>query len=124
MTLKQQIESHRDKASCRDCHAGIDPYGFVFERMNEVGRLQSKRKGIVIDATSTLPDGTEVDGLRGIQKWLIDEQQSTFARSVIEHLFAYALGRETYFADEEEIDQILKMSRKTGSEHVRSCAAS
>jgi hypothetical protein len=108
MTLKQQIESHRDKASCRDCHAGIDPYGFVFERMNAVGRFQTKRKGMVIDATSILPDGTEVDGLPGIQKWLIDEQQSTFARSVIEHLFAYALGRETYFADDEEIDQLLK----------------
>lgn len=107
MTLKQQIESHRDKASCRDCHAGIDPYGFVFERMNAVGRFQTKRKGMIIDATSTLPDGTDVDGLPGIQKWLVDEQQSTFARSVIEHLFAYALGRETYFADEEEIDQIL-----------------
>jgi hypothetical protein len=114
MTLKQQIESHRDKASCRDCHAGIDPYGFVFERMNAVGRFQTKRKGMVIDATSTLPDGTKVDGLPGIQKWLIDEQQSTFARSVIEHLFAYALGRETYFADDEEIDQILKKVEADG----------
>lgn len=108
MTLKQQIESHRDKPSCRDCHAGIDPFGFVFERINAVGRFQAKRKGVVVDATSTMPDGTDVDGLPGIQQWLIDKQQSTFARSVIEHLFVYALGRELHFADDEEIEQILK----------------
>ena len=67
MTLKQQLEAHRDKASCRDCHAGIDPFGFVFERMSAVGRFQPRRKGLDIDATSTLPDGTFVDGLPGIQ---------------------------------------------------------
>ena len=114
MTLKQQIESHRDQASCRDCHAGIDPYGFVFERMSAVGRLQPKRKGMLIDATSTLPDGTEVDGLAGIQKWLIDQQQEEFARSVIEHMFSYALGRELHFADEEEVDAMLESVRASG----------
>lgn len=114
MTLKQQIESHRDKASCRDCHAGIDPYGFVFERMNAVGRFQAKRKGVVVDATSTMPDGTAVDGLPGLQQWLINTQQSTFARSLIEHMFAYALGRELYFADDEEIEQILKLVEADG----------
>ncbi|MCK5943349.1 MAG: DUF1592 domain-containing protein [Planctomycetes bacterium] len=107
MTLKQKIESHRDKDSCRDCHAGIDPYGFVFERMSAVGRFEPQRKGIAIDATSTLPDGVEVDGLPGIQAYLLDHAEDAFARSLIEHLFAYALGREVGFADEEEIDRLL-----------------
>ena len=114
MTLKQQIESHSDKPSCRDCHIGLDPYGFVFERMNAVGRFQEKRKGKLVDATSTLPDGTDVDGLQGIQKWLVEKQQRTFARSVIEHLFAYALGREIYFADDEEITQMLQIVEGDG----------
>lgn len=114
MTLKQQIESHRDKASCRDCHAGIDPYGFVFERMNAVGRFEPKRKGMVIDATSTLPDGTDVDGLAGIQKWLVETQQKKFAQSVVEHLFSYGLGREVHFADEEEIHAIVERVAASG----------
>ena len=114
MTLKQQIESHRDKASCRDCHAGLDPYGFVFERMSAVGRLQPKRKGKIIDATSTLPDGTEVDGLDGIRAWLVAQQQDEFARSVLEHAFSYALGRELHFADTEEIEAMLAYVRGNG----------
>ena len=38
----------------------------------------------------------------------VEKQQRPFARSVIEHLFAYALGREIYFADDEEITQMLQ----------------
>jgi len=112
MTLKQQIESHRDKASCRDCHAGLDPYGFVFERMSAVGRLQTKRKGKQIDATSTLPDGTKIDGLDGIRAWMAEEQEDELARSVLEHLFSYALGRELHFADEAELEAMLAEVRE------------
>jgi len=118
MTLKQKIESHRDKDSCRDCHAGIDPYGFVFERMSAVGRLQPRRKGALIDATSTLPDGTEVDGLAGIGAYLSSTAMETFARSFVEHLFCYALGREAGFTDEEELDQLLQQVKR-GGYHAR-----
>lgn len=114
MTLKQKIESHRDKDSCRDCHAGIDPYGFVFERMSAVGRFEPQRKGKRVDATSTLPDGTEVDGLAGIRAYLAADGKDAFARSFIEHLFAYALGREIGFADEEELDQLLSQVKGDG----------
>lgn len=114
MTLKQKIESHRDKASCRDCHAGLDPYGFVFEQMNAVGRFQAERKGNTIDATSVLPDGTHVSGLTGIQDWLLQKQQDAFARSVIEHLFTYALGRELHFADDDEITALLHQVQISG----------
>ena len=114
MTLKQQIESHRDKDSCRDCHAGIDPYGFVFERMNAVGRFEPRRKGMDIDARSTLPDGAEVDGMAGIRAYLLADAKDDFARSVVEHLFAYALGREVGFADDEELDELLSQVRLSG----------
>jgi mono/diheme cytochrome c family protein len=114
MTLKQRIESHRDKDSCRDCHAGIDPYGFVFERMSAVGRFEPKRKGVAIDATSTLPDGAEVDGLPGIRAYLAADGKDAFARSLLEHMFAYALGRETGFADEAELDALLEKVQVSG----------
>ncbi|MFK7742982.1 MAG: DUF1592 domain-containing protein [Planctomycetota bacterium] len=114
MTLKQRIESHRDKASCRDCHASIDPFGFVFERMSAVGRLEPKRKGHAVDATSTMPDGTPVDGLEGIQSWLVDTQQDRLARSFVEHLLGYALGRELSFADEPQVDDMMQQLRIGG----------
>ena len=114
MTLKQKIESHRDKDSCRDCHAGIDPYGFVFERMSAVGRLEPRRKGVEVDATTVLPDGAAVDGIVGIRDYLVADAKDDFARSVVEHLFSYALGREVGFADDEELDRLLEQVKASG----------
>jgi len=114
MTLKQRIEAHRDNDSCRDCHAGIDPYGFVFERMSAVGRLQPERKGRAVDATSTLPDGTPVDGLVGMQRYLVEHRRDQLARAFATHLFAYALGRDVHFADDDELDRIVEHVRIAG----------
>ena len=67
-----------------------------------------------MDATSTLPDGEEVDGLAGIRAYLADDAKDAFARSIVEHLFAYALGREVGFADEEELEELLSQVKRGG----------
>ncbi|HEX9792636.1 MAG TPA: DUF1592 domain-containing protein [Planctomycetota bacterium] len=111
MTLKQKLEAHRDKASCRDCHASIDPYGVPFETFNAVGRLQPERMGQTIDASSVLPDGTKVGSVADLKAWLRGEKRDEVAASVIEHLFAYALGRDVHFADAAELAAILDQVR-------------
>ncbi|HEB54116.1 MAG TPA: DUF1592 domain-containing protein [bacterium] len=114
MTLKQRIEAHRDRDSCRDCHAGLDPYGFVFERLSAVGRFEPRRRGIAVDATAELPDGTRVDGLEGIRTWLVEHRRDQLARALLEHLFAYALGREVQFADDAELAALMEQIRAAG----------
>ena len=111
LTLKQKIELHRDKPSCYDCHASFDPYGIAFERFNAVGLYQPERREQIIDASTTLPDGTAVDGVGELKRWLREEKRDAVASSVIEHLFAYALGRDLHFADEEELGGILDQVR-------------
>ncbi|NJB83541.1 DUF1592 domain-containing protein [Wenyingzhuangia aestuarii] len=112
LTLKEQLELHRNKPSCISCHQKIDPYGVVFENFDAVGRFQSKAKGKLIDSKSILPDGTEVEGIRGIKKYIIAQKSEDFTRSVVKHLFAYALGRNVTFADDKEIDNIVKKVRE------------
>lgn len=114
LTLKQQLEVHRDNPSCRDCHAGIDPFGVAFEKLSAVGRFEPQRKGLLVDATSILPDGTEVDGVADLKAYLRDRRGDDFARALIEHLFAYALGRDVHFADESEIDAMLWQVKLAG----------
>ncbi|MCA8974110.1 MAG: DUF1592 domain-containing protein, partial [Planctomycetes bacterium] len=114
LTLKQQLEAHRDNPSCHDCHAGIDPFGIAFERLSAVGRYEPERRGLAVDATSTLPDGTTVDGLYGITDYLLAHKRDAFARALIEHLFAYAMGRDLDFADGPEIEQILNHVQLAG----------
>lgn len=107
LTLKEQLEIHRDKASCRDCHKSIDPYGVVFESYDAVGRLQTKNKGRPVDTKSTLPDGTQVDGVLGMKAYILAEGRQAFRRSLAEHLLAYAIGRDIKFTDDAAIDEIV-----------------
>ncbi len=114
LTLKEQLELHRDSASCKDCHAGIDPYGIAFEEYNAVGLFQAERKGRPVDASTTLPDGTAINGARALKDYLLDIAAEDVTRSVIEHLYAYALGRDVSFTDEEDLDAILAETQADG----------
>ena len=109
LTLKEQLELHRNKASCLDCHRKIDPYGVVFEELDAVGRFRKSSSEKPVDAVSILPDGQRVEGLEGIKKYLLENQKENVARSLVEHLFAYANGRDVTFADESEIQQIVDL---------------
>lgn len=106
LTLKEQLEKHRDSASCRDCHAGIDPYGIAFERYGATGLLEDERKERPVDAATVLPDGTSIDGVAALKRHFIDNETDAIAGAFIEHLFAYALGRDVSFTDEELLESI------------------
>ncbi|HEX5054575.1 MAG TPA: DUF1588 domain-containing protein, partial [Planctomycetota bacterium] len=114
LTLAQHLETHRDNPSCRDCHAGIDPFGLPFERLSAVGRYEPRRKNLDVDATSRLPSGAVVDGVEGLQAWLLEHKRDAFARALIGQLFAYALGRDLHFADEAELDTMLWQVKLAG----------
>ena len=108
LTLKEQLELHRNKPSCISCHKKIDPYGIVFQNFDAVGRYQSKFKGRPIDAVSTLPDGTKIDGIAQMKRYILEERHQQFGRSLVEHLLAYGLGRDIKFADQAEVDDIVQ----------------
>ena len=112
LTLKQQLELHRDKEACRDCHAKIDPYGIVFENYDAVGRFRSEYKGNAIDAASVLPDGSEVNGMEQFKEYLFNNKQEKVVNSLTKHLFAYALGKEVSFHDDAEIQNILEQAKE------------
>ncbi|WP_139957008.1 DUF1592 domain-containing protein [Flavicella sediminum] len=112
MTLKEQLELHRNKASCIDCHLKIDPYGVAFENYDAVGRFREEMKGKPVDSKSKLPDGTEVIGVQGIKSYILSKKKEEFTKSLVEHLYAYALGRDTSFSDEKELKQIVENVKK------------
>jgi hypothetical protein len=111
LTLKERLVQHRDNPSCRDCHAGIDPYGLAFEEYSAVGRLEMERKGRPVDASTTLPDGTELAGVAALKAWILAERKDAVARSFAEALFAWALGRDVSYADDEELQGIVEAAR-------------
>ncbi len=122
LSLKEQLAVHREKESCRDCHLGIDPWGIPLEHFDATGRWREtapvrlagkgKKQGaraaapVPADATTTLPDGTAIDGLAQLKRYLLLEQREAFARSVVKRLMSYALGRSLDFGDRETVERL------------------
>jgi len=112
LTLKEQLELHRNKASCVDCHQKIDPYGIVFEEYDAVGRRRTSAKGRPIDAASELPNGHQLTGVQELKDYILQEQYDLFLRSLCEHLFAYATGREITYIEQPRIDRLMEAAKK------------
>ena len=99
LTVRQRLAAHRRDASCRNCHARIDPLGFALEHFDAIGRRRSQyRDGQAIDATGSLHDGTRIDGLEGLKAYL-RENVHLFERTLCRKLIGYALGRPESIAD-------------------------
>ncbi|WDE97902.1 DUF1592 domain-containing protein [Lentisphaera profundi] len=111
LTIKEQLQLHRDKAACRDCHMKIDPWGLPFEHYDTTGRIKAPSE--LISADTVFPDGTEVNGLNELKAYLINEKADLVSRSLVRHLSAYAMGRSLSFADDYEIKAILKDAKSS-----------
>jgi len=108
-TLKQQIEHHRRANACARCHNKIDPWGIAFEEFDAIGRLKEdttkETKGL-FDAASTLPDGTDINGIKGLQTYILNTQTRTLANAIARRMSEYALGRPLDFSDEKWVGHI------------------
>lgn len=89
LSLRERLEQHRNQRGCAQCHAKIDPWGIPFEEFDAGGRL----KRDPVDASSTLPDRTEVGGVNDLKRYLAEDRIDQVAFSVLKHLATYATGR-------------------------------
>jgi hypothetical protein len=96
-TLREKLERHRNQNGCVKCHSGIDPWGVAFEQYDAAGRFKKEPT----DASSTLPDGTEVADLRGLKSHLATDQFDQVAFSFMKHLACYATGRSLTYSELE-----------------------
>jgi cytochrome c553 len=91
-TMRQQLEAHRNNATCASCHARMDPLGFGLENFDAIGAWRDKDGKFDVDATGTLPDGKTFSGpveLRAILK----SDPDAIASAITEKMLTYALGR-------------------------------
>ncbi len=104
LSIREQMEVHRQKAACADCHKDIDPWGIAFEEYDAVGlHRETLPKGKPVDAHADLPDGSSLQGMVGLKKRLLAHDKERFAQALTEKLLAYALGRSLEFTDKETV---------------------
>lgn len=120
LSVKAQLELHREDAACMDCHEGIDPWGVALEefggdglwrdeilRKEKVGkRLKDLR--VPVESAAVLPDGTEVTGAEDLKEYLLEHQQETFSRALVSRMLSFALGRSLHLGDDRVVDELTK----------------
>ena len=123
-TVRQRLSIHREKPQCARCHDKIDPLGLALENYNAAGEWREQEgfgyKGRIgrddpqIDASATMPDGTQFVGIEGLQDALL-KQQDLFSTSLANRVYTYALGRELGPADALETKAAAAHLKKHGT---------
>jgi hypothetical protein len=140
-TVREQLEIHRQRASCRSCHQKIDPLGFALENYGAIGQWRTtetdgmkpqiveeivskpdgktevktnkvQRKGHPVD-TKGVVMGVPVDGPRELRALLLTKED-VFARCLVSKLMVYGLGRSLRHQDQAVIDGIVATAAKNG----------
>lgn len=115
-TIRELMAAHTKDVSCARCHKKLDPFGFVLENFDAVGKwrdaypIQSTddrgrtviKPGALVDATGTLPDGTALRDVTDLKRYVV-AHLDRFAAGLAEKIFIYGAGRVPSFADRKEI---------------------
>lgn len=128
LSIRQQMELHREKEACADCHAGIDPWGVSFEEYDAVGkwrkelRQKPKSKPQPLDLETELPGGHQLQGMKDLKSHLLSLEKDRFGRALGEKMLSYALGRSLEFTDEQTV-KTLARDFKRSDYHLRDLIA-
>jgi hypothetical protein len=106
-TLRQRMEQHRKNPACAACHNMMDPLGFALENFDGVGQWRTRDGRDEVDASGSLPDGTEFRGVEELRQLLVTERKDQFTRALTEKMLIYAIGRGTEYYDKCAVDQIV-----------------
>ncbi|HEY1945597.1 MAG TPA: DUF1592 domain-containing protein, partial [Bryobacteraceae bacterium] len=106
VSLRQQLEKHRENPVCASCHSRMDPLGFALENYDAIGKWRTVDGKFPIDASGTLPDKRTFQGAAGLKSVLLSDRD-VFARCVTEKLLSYALGRGLERYDQPTVKSIV-----------------
>ena len=107
LTVRELVARHSSDPQCSGCHLKIDPFGFALEGYDAIGRRrQQDLGGRVIDTRTTLPDGTEIDGLSGLRDYLVRKRRDAIFGQFYRKLLGYAVAREVQLSDQPLLNEI------------------
>ncbi|ADB17495.1 Protein of unknown function DUF1592 [Pirellula staleyi DSM 6068] len=107
LSLRKQLEIHRENAVCASCHRTMDALGFGLENFDAIGKFREKEKGQAIDSSGTLPEGESFQGPVELAK-VLRGKPNEFTRCMTEKMLTYALGRGLVHYDRCSVDKITK----------------
>jgi hypothetical protein len=129
-TIREQLEKHRETASCNACHAKFDPPGFALESFDIAGGWRDQYRAIDeahkpvkglgknghsfvfhyaknVDSGGTLLSGDSFQNIKSL-KALLAKEERQIARNLVHQFIVYATGAPVSFADRHEVEAILE----------------
>jgi hypothetical protein len=88
----------------------IDPLGLALENFDATGAWRIRDRGVDVDASGELYDGTPLDGPEDLRDALM-KRASSIVRTFTENLMAYALGRRVDYDDMPQVRAIEREAR-------------
>ncbi|HZL57591.1 MAG TPA: DUF1585 domain-containing protein, partial [Bryobacteraceae bacterium] len=107
VSLRKQLEAHRNNAVCASCHSKMDVLGFGLENYDAIGKWRTVDGKFPIDVGGTMPDGKSFQTAAEMRSILVGKMPQV-SRCLIEKVLTYATGRGMQPYDNRTIDQINK----------------
>ncbi len=120
LSLKEQIEQHREAKACYACHKSIDPYGFALENFDPTGQWRDRYRvktahrntftyrhqgffelGGPVDASNEIA-GQPFEDIFGLKSILL-EQDRRIAFNIAKKLFEYINGYQPDLAQRQDL---------------------
>jgi hypothetical protein len=112
-TVRERLARHRADPNCSGCHVRMDALGLGLENFDAVGRWREKEGDLPIDPSGTLPGRKAFKGPAELKALLAGHEQE-FARTLVEKMFVYALGRGVQRGDRQEIKRVTAALAENG----------
>ena len=113
LSMRAQMERHRQSPSCSVCHVRMDPLGFSLENFDAIGRWRLTSGGVPVDASAVFADGTPIDGVKGLRAFVLNHRDS-YVQTFVSKMLTYALGRQIDYRDQPAIRRIVRDAEASG----------
>ena len=113
LSMRLQMERHRQNPACAVCHVRMDPLGFSLENFDAIGRYRAISAGVPVDASAVFADGTPIDGVAGLKAFVLKHEDS-YVHTFVSKLLTYALGRHVDYRDQPAIRGIIREAAAGG----------
>lgn len=110
LTGRERLAEHRANPACRSCHSRMDPVGFSLENFDAIGRWRELEEGVKINTSGGLPDGSQFNGVTGLEKAL-RKRPELFVRTLTERLLMFGLGRIVDEKDAPAVRNIVRQAK-------------
>ena len=110
LSVAEQLAQHRASPFCSSCHNVIDPIGLSLDNFDVTGAWRIKDRGVPVNVTSELYDGTPLNGVADLRAALL-AKSDVVVTHLTERLLSYALGRRVEYSDMPAVRKIVRDAR-------------